>query len=237
MYPLRFSRSSALFCLALLLPLGYPAERVAAQSERPGKARGFPVSTVAIDGLIQKPANLFDLEGKTLRFTPQSNGSYKVETLTEANLVDADTPLAPPAVAQAYGLHAWRVDLPFPFSFGGKNWDALHVNNNGSLSFDKPESEHWPQRDPWPDAGMRSVAAAIDSRSVAGQERTIAVLWAPNDMATTRAFTKSEKDRLVVTWQAKRLSWAHAVAGENLFQVRLHRSGVIEMVYQRVPER
>ena len=49
----------------------------------------------------------------------------------------------------------------------------------------------------------------------------IAVLWAPYDMPTTRVMTKTEKDRLVVTWQAKRLSWAHAVAGENLFQVRL----------------
>src|SRR5262249_6015344 len=142
--------------LALALTFGPLAGRAPSQSERPApaKAKGFPVTTLAVERLIQKPANLFDLEGKTLRFTPPEDGSYQIEPLASATLVDADTPLAPTAL-HAYGVHAWRVALPFAFPFGGKNWEAVHVNNNGSLSFDKPESDHWLQRDPWPDAGMR----------------------------------------------------------------------------------
>ena len=70
------------------------------------------------------------------------------------------------------------VDLPFSFPFAGRTWTRVYANVNGNISFQQSEQMQWPHRDPWPDATMRSVAAAIDSRSAAGLETMIAALWA-----------------------------------------------------------
>ena len=71
------------------------------------------------------------------------------------------------------------IDLPFAFPFSGRTWTRAYVNVFGNISFTGPESQHWPQRGERNSEAMRSMAAAIDSRSAAGLEAMIAVLWAP----------------------------------------------------------
>ena len=185
------------------------------------------------------PAHFFDLQGKTVRFTPRGDGGFGVKAMPEVvvvqhNLLLQDSDSQGPSAAKS-----WNVPLSFAFPFGGKTWDRLYVNLNGNISFEKPEGEYWPQRDPWADGGMCSTAAAIDSRSAAGMEQMIAVLWGPyeSDPAVSQVRIDSEGNSLTVTWNVTRVAFGQVVAGVSTFQVRLYRSGVIEMTYPHVVER
>ena len=85
---------------------------------------------------------------------------------------------------------------------------------------------------------MRSVAAAIDSRSAAGMEAMIAALWAPYGDPTISV--DATPARVVITWRAVRFNptaVGYFPLGENLFQARLYPSGVIQLAYRAVPER
>ncbi len=186
-------------------------------------------------GLIYKPANLFDLEGKFVSFTPDGDGyAVAVEDL------NWEQP-GPAALAhQLRGDHRQFavVDLPFSFSFAGATWNRVYANANGHLSFQRPEYENWPERPPWADGTMRSLAAAIDSRSAAGLEAQIAALWAIyGDMTLA---VDSTPARVVFTWSATRPMPAYrfnAPLGPNVFQARLYPSGRIELAYRAVAER
>jgi hypothetical protein len=184
-------------------------------------------------------SHLFDLGGKTLRFTPAADGSYSVQMLASSDAVACDTLLRETDALGFWVIRSWGVSLPFPFPFAGKAWNKIYVNNTGSISFDKPETESYPQRDPWPNAGIRSVAAAIDARSAAGLEQMIAVLWSVYhpDPRSSAVCISAGNDSLAVTWSVRRFPWTWAPLDENVFQVRLFRSGMIEMAYPRVAER
>ena len=192
------------------------------------------VTTVPAGGLIQKPANFFDLQGTTVTFTPNDQDDYAVAV--------GDLDWHDPGPGTATRLDHWSehlaVDLPFPFPFAGRTWTRVYANTNGNISFQRPERMNWPQRDPWADATMRSVAAAIDSRSAAELEAMIAVLWAI--YGDTTISVDSTPDRVVITWRAFRRTAVNAYyepLGENLFQARLYPSGVVELAYRAVPER
>ena len=213
------------------------------------------VTTVPATGLISKPANLFDLDGTTVTFTPDGADGYSVAV---GGLTWEDAGSAP---ARAFGEPARRrpspfddrrrsrttgdvrrehsvVDLPFPFPFAGRTWTRVHANANGNISFERSEPMLWPDRDPWPDATMRSVAAAIDSRSAAGMEAMIAALWAI--YGDTTIFVDATPDRAVITWRAVRprpYNIFYDPLGDNLFQARLYPSGAIELAYRAVAER
>ena len=192
------------------------------------------VTTVTAGGLIRKPANFFDLEGTTVTFTPNDAGEYAVAV--------GDLDWRDPGPGTATRFDHWSghlaVDLPFPFPFAGRTWTRVYANVNGNISFQRPERMNWPHRDPWADASMRSIAAAIDSRSAAELEAMIAVVWA--FYGDTTISVDSTPDRVVITWRAFRRTAVNAfyeALGENLFQARLYPSGVIELAYRAVPER
>ena len=193
------------------------------------------VTALPAGRLIYKPANFFDLEGKTVTFTPNGDG-YAVA-------VDGPSWEQPGPTATTHQLDGARlrfrvVNLPFSFSFAGATWNRVYANANGHISFQRPERENWPQRAPWPDGTMRSVAAAIDSRSAAGLEAKIAALWAIyGDMTLS---VDSTPARVVFSWAATRPTPAyrfHTPLGPNVFQARLYPSGRIELAYRAVAER
>ena len=192
------------------------------------------VTTVPVGGLIRKPANFFDLEGTTVTFTPSGADGYAVAV---GNLSWHDPTSRPETVSRELGEYEYlTVGLPFPFSFAGRTWARVYANARGNLSFQQPERMHHPQRD---HATMRSVAAAMDSRSSAGLETLIAVLWSQYENATISVV--SNPDSVVVTWRAVRFppynEHGYTPLGQNVFQARLYVSGVIELAYQAVPER
>ena len=185
--------------------------------------------------LIYKPANFFDLEGKTVTFTPDGDRyAVAVDRLSweEPGLAASTHPLD--GETHQFAM----VDLPFPFAFAGSTWNRVYANANGHLSFQRPEQENWPQRDPWAGGTMRSLAAAIDSRSAAGLETKIAALWAI--YGNTTLSVDSTTARVVFSWSATRPTPAYkfnAPLGPNLFQARLYPSGTIELAYRSVAER
>ena len=194
------------------------------------------VTTVPAGGLIHKPANFFDLEGTTVTFTPNGAGEYAV---TIGNLDWHDPSSGAKTASRVRGWYGYlTIDLPFPLPFAGRTWTRVYANANGNISFQRPERMNWPQRDPWADASMRSVAAAVDSRSAAELEAMIAVLWAL--YGDTTISVDSTPDRVVITWRAFRstaVNIYYEPLGENLFQARLYPSGVVELAYRAVPER
>jgi hypothetical protein len=236
MTSVRLVASAALASVCLVINFPLCSEHSEKKDQRLAEADPFPVSVMTLENLVRKPANLFDLEGKTVRFSPQEDGSWKVETTPEVKLTPCDTVL-PAAHDGIFGSYGWHVDLPFAFPFAGKTWKTLYVNNNGNLSFEKSEADYIRERWPWSDSGMRSMAAAIDSRSVAGQEQMIAVLWAVYDLRRTQVNICKAADQLAVTWRVSREGGDMPAAGENVFQARLAKSGVIEFAYAKVPER
>ena len=193
------------------------------------------VTTLPAGRLIYKPANLFDLEGKTLTFTPDGDG-YTVA-------VDSLSWEEPGPAAATHQLRdkqhqSAQVDLPFSFPFAGRTWNRVYANTNGHISFWRPERENHPQRDPWSNGTMRSLAAAIDSRSAAGLEAMIAALGAYYDDVTLSV--DSTPARAVFSYSAIRPMPGydfHAPLGPNVFQARLYPSGRIELAYRAVAER
>ena len=193
------------------------------------------VTALPAGRLIYKPANFFDLEGKSVSFTRDGDG-YGVA------VEDLNWEQPGPAATTYHLLGTHRelatVDLPFSFPFAGGTWNRIYANANGHLSFQRPENENWPERAPWADGTMRSLAAAIDSRSTAGLEAKIAALWAIYGDVTLSV--DSTPARAVFTWSATRPTPGyefHAPLGNNVFQARLYPSGRIELAHRAVAER
>ena len=215
------------------------------------------VTAVPATGLIQKQANFFDLEGKTVTFTPNGASGYAVHigalTWVETSAATgrsfdfsepAERRLSPfddrfrPRIRLNRGGEDTAISLPFAFPFAGRTWTRVHANTNGNVSFRAPETAHWQRRDPWADGTMRSVAAAVDSRAAAGLEAMIAVLWAV--YGSTTISVDSTPSRVTIAWDAVRPipeDIYYKPAGPNVFQVRLYPSGAIELAYRQVSER
>ena len=224
-------------CLVCGAILATPAPWVMLSAETATSAVHGGVTTVPATSLITMPANYFDLEGTTVTFTPDGTGKYSVEV----GDLEWEDPGRGPTGAVSQMMHLYEdlpVDLSFPFPFADQTWTRVYANSNGNISFQRPERMNWPQRDPWADGSMRSIAAAVDSRSAAGLEAMIAVLW--GIYGDTTISVDSTPAKVVITWRAARFSAPNAFyasLGDNVFQARLYPSGAIELAYRAVPER
>ena len=240
-------------CASLLVPARWTV--LAAGNE--GMTVLGKVTAIPATGLVRRQASFFDLEGRTVTFTPAGAGAYSVHvgplTWVEIDAATrrsfdlgepADEPPSPfddrfrprfqgnSGGEHAGGEHA-GIALPFTFPFAGRTWTHVHANTNGNVSFAAPEMTHWQQRDPWANGTMRSVAAAVDSRSATGFEAMVAVLWAVYDDAAISVDSAAE--RVAITWDT--VNRNYEPAGPNVFQVRLYPSGAIELAYRQVSER
>ena len=179
-------------CASLLVPARWTV--LAAGNE--GMTVLGKVTAVPATGLVRRQASFFDLEGRTVTFTPAGAGAYSVHvdplTWVETDAATrrsfdlgepADEPPSPfddrfrPRSQWNSGGEDLGIVPSFAFPFAGRTWTRVHANTNGNVSFAAPETTHWEQRDPWADGTMRSVAAAVDSRSAAGFEAMISTSW------------------------------------------------------------
>ncbi|MGH9781375.1 MAG: hypothetical protein ACRD33_06095, partial [Candidatus Acidiferrales bacterium] len=210
----------------------------AQEREQPGKSIGkVSVSGNLILMELNKGAlgqqNLFDLNHRTLRFTP-GNAGYRVENLPLRWDAEFGEQLTGPQVT----LHN------FSFPFSGKTWDSFSVGVTGSIRFGPPE------RNPFAGAGNPafvprdfggvSVARFDQLAEAAGNlvntVPAICVFFKPR-MSGAR-YAKELDDRVVVTWDITEpygniqdFTWTKTV---NRFQVVLQKDGVIEMSYQHL---
>jgi hypothetical protein len=118
----------------------------------------------------------------------------------------------------------------------------VFVNLNGNISFENAETANLPAaRNPWPDGTVRGMGAALDGRSLGGNERVINVLWNLYQASSARVQTESVGgDRFVITWDVTRARQANSgymPLGKNMFQAVLYSSGQIDIHYQSVAEK
>lgn len=171
------------------------------------------------------PANLLDLAGRTVRFTPVVGG-YRAENLPL--IWDADFG------STILGHAAQQVTLQsFLFPYAGQTWSSLFVGANGAITFGIDESAFYnPSRDrflkfrTFP-SQMLNTAPIISPlfRKLGGFD--------PDD--TYRRYVKQAANHLLVTWVASepyRDTFAfNSQAQINRFQVALYSSGIIEFSY------
>ncbi len=83
------------------------------------------IAVVETDATILQPGELFDLNGKTITFTPKAGGGYKIDI----GALNFDSRIG---VRTSLGLNSSGfIDLPFVFPFFGVNQTTVFVNSNG----------------------------------------------------------------------------------------------------------
>lgn len=188
------------------------------------------------------PARLFDLDRRTLRFTPDGSG-YRVENVA----LEWDDDFGPELTGDAATLEN------FTFPFSGRSWDGFGVAA-GAVTFGSPPGGAGDGRGGAP-RGDRSGGGSARMRSGFQMERYplmqavgrtfigrvpgVAAFVKPG--LSGERFVKELADRVVVTWTLSEpaggiqaFTWVPTV---NRVQAVLHESGVIELSYNDVSAR
>ncbi len=194
-----------------------------------------------LDSGFVSPERLFDLDHRTLRFTPDGAG-YRAEVVP----LRWDSDFGPELNGPTVVLH----DFTFPFA--GRRWDTLGVAT-GAVTFGPMRARGGGGRTGAPagnrtGAGSRAQAGFAMERYPALENvgRTfidmipgIAAFVKPNLRGERHA--KELPDRAVVTWSLtepsgtiQSFTWTPT---QNLIQAALHADGVIELSYDGVSAR
>src|SRR5690348_3874165 len=212
---------------------------------------GHPIGKVSVIGnLIHleldsgaiAPARLFDLDHRTLRFTPDHSG-YRIEN----SALQWDNDFGPQISSNAVAL------THFTFPFSGKQWDSLNVAT-GAITFGTVERNGTRGIVGGPPVG-NNTGAGLSPRAGFLMERYptletagrtfinmipgIAAFVKPN--LRGERYVKELPDRIVVTWTLtepygtiQSFTWTPTV---NRIQAVLHKDGVIELSYNDVSAR
>jgi hypothetical protein len=222
-------RAVSIFCGVLLIVSFSHAQ----QDYEPGHSIG-KVSTqgdlivMELDGSALGKANLFDLTGHTLRFTPEGS-RYRVES--GPLRWDADYG------AEFAGSEASLQEFAFPFS--SKLWKSFLVGTTGSIRFGASEKEAG--LDPY---GHRDGGIILDRfddlAKVAPKliEKAPAICVFLKPRMSGPHYLKELSDRVIITWDLTEpfgglldFTWFKTI---NRFQLVLHRDGSIEMSYKEL---
>jgi hypothetical protein len=204
-----------------------------AQQETPGRSIGR-VSTngdlivIELDSAALGQPNLFDLVGRTLRFSP-AGSRYRVTSQTLRWEADSGVELT----SSDFSLQR------FTFPFSGQRWSSFSIGTTGSIRFGPPTTvadvDAYGQRD----GGIASAIGRFDrladvGATLSARAPAISVFLKPR-MAGAY-FVREFADRVVITWKLTEpfgnlldFSWFPTT---NLFQAVLHRDGSIEMSYR-----
>lgn len=233
--PIRIAsrKAQALVLLAAMSAATFAAAQFGRMS--PGKSigsvtvKGNLIILALDENALGKP-HLFDLEHRTLHFTPKGC-RYTVETLHEAWDNDFGTELKDPQVT--------LTKMQFPFS--GQSWSSFSVGVTGSITFGEPAAPGGRMR------GMpsnRGGGLSVDRYALLQRVGTtfingtpaISVFFKPR-MSGTR-YLKEMSDRAVITWTLTEpyagiqdWTWTPTV---NRLQAVLHKDGTIDLTYDQV---
>jgi hypothetical protein len=210
-----------------------PGFSYAEQQETPGHSIG-QVSThgdlivIELDRAALGQPNLFDLVGRTLRFSPAGS---RFRVTNQPLQWEAD-----------YGVEFTGSDLKLQrltFPFSGRRWNSFSVGTTGSIRFGPSPNEGDVDAYGRLDGGIASAIGRFDSLADVGgrlgaRAPAICVFLKPR-MAGPR-YVRELADRVVITWELTEpfgglldFSWFPTT---NLFQAVLHRDGSIQMSYK-----
>ena len=159
--------------------------------------------------------NPFDLNGRTVIFTPDGAGGYRreVKTLEYEEMVGDRVD------------HGHRVPLEgLSFPFGGETWDSFQVSQHGILAFGRSDALPRPPRN----AAMAEIAQVFE-------RPTISPLYKPLQVGEVRV--ASSPERVVVTWSTREREFYGApgvVQATTGFQAVLHSDGKVQFSYREV---
>ncbi len=225
--------ATVLLCFAVLAgAVVAPGQERGRQGKSIGKVyvRGKLILMELNQGALGEQ-NLFDLNGRTLRFTPE-RGGYRVTVLPLRWDADFGTRITNPNVALEH----------FSFPFSGKEWDSMSVGVTGSIRFGpaRQAAGRAPGGFVPRDFGGVSVARFAQLGDAAGQlvntVPAICVFFKPR-MSGDR-YIKEDDQHALITWDLTEpygniqdFSWTKTV---NRFQAALYKDGTIEMSYQHL---
>jgi hypothetical protein len=176
------------------------------------------------EGALGK-ANLVDLNGRTLRFTPEGS-KYRAENTA----LQWDPEFGPELAGAEVTLHN------FAFPFSRKNWNSFLVGATGSISFGEGDEGPGPRG--------RAAGVSIDRFAQLGEAAgalvntvpAICVFFKPR--MSGPHYVKELADRVVITWDLTEpfgniqdFTWFKTV---NRFQAVLRRNGSVEMSYSQL---
>ena len=223
-------RSAVLVSCWLLLIVSFSYAR---QDDEPGHSIG-KVSTkgdlilMELDGGAPGKANLFDLTGHSLRFTPDGF-RYRVES----GPLHWDSDYGPELTGAEASLHK------FAFPFSGRLWKSFLVGTTGSIRFDASEKDI--SLDPY---GHRDAGILLDrfdqlaevASKLIDKGPAICVFLKPR--MSGPHYEKELSDRVVITWDLTEpfgglldFTWFKTI---NRFQAVLNRDGSLEMSYKEL---
>jgi len=230
--PSRFIVSMVLSALGILLPVNFACAQGEPQGHSIGKVStdGDLVVVELNDGALGK-ANLFDLAGRTLRFTPEGS-RYRVEN----GPLQWDPDFGPELTGSDVTL------TKFAFPFSGKAWNSFRVGVTGSISFGESESEG----EAGGGAGLGRLPGGVSigrfdalgeaAGTLVDNIPAICVFFKPR--MSGPHYVKELADRVVVTWDVTEpfgniqdFTWTKTI---NRFQAVLHRDGSIHMSYNQL---
>jgi hypothetical protein len=209
----------------------------AQRSQEPGKiigkvsTQGNLIVLTLDDGVLTRP-NLFDLSGRTLRFT-QGSGGYHGENLPLAWDAEFGTQ-----------LDTAQVKLKnFTFSFSGKEWDGFNVGVTGSITFGAAPAPALPGGGRGGRGGGFTIGRFDQLQQAAPRLVNtvpgLAVFFKPR--MSGQRYVKEMADRVVVTWTLTEpyagiqdFTWTPTV---NRFQAVLRKDGAIDFSYQEMAAR
>jgi hypothetical protein len=241
-----FSIRSSIRLAAGIALASLPAALIA--QRQPGHPIG-KVTTIGnlihleLDSGAADPERSFDLDHRTLRFTPGAGG-YRVENVPLQWDADFGTPLAAPTATLEH----------FQFPFSGKSWDTLNVAI-GAITFGGMQNGGGRGRGAGGAPVGNRTGAGFSARAGFAMERYptletvgrsfinmtpgIAAFVKPN--LNGQRFLKELPDRVVVTWNLtepfggiQAFTWTPTV---NRIQAVLHHDGTIELSYNDVSAR
>ena len=226
--------SRSVYFACLIIGLAFIGHANAQERQGQGRPIGKVSTTgdlivLELDEGALGSANLFNLTGHTLRFTPSDPG-YRVQNL----------PLRwdPDFGSQLEGAEVTLHDFSFPFS--GKKWESFSVGMNGSIRFGPPQAPPGEFAGPVARQGGLSIARfdqlAEAASSLINTVPAICVFLKPR-MSGSR-FIKSLGDHVVITWDVTEpwgniqdFTWTKTV---NRFQAVLWQDGTVEMSYDQM---
>ena len=170
------------------------------------------------DGVVTVP-NSFDLNQRTVTFTPSSATAASYHLGSGASTFDSDAATNGALQSGLGDDDSREIAIPFAFPFFGATYRSVFVNSDGNLTFGKGDA----------DITDRSLG-----RMVAGPAR-IAPLFTDLDPTSAGApngvRVLAEPSRVVITWSSVPLWDSFGGGAQQTFQVRMYPDGRIEFVY------
>ena len=176
------------------------------------------------------PPNLFDLNGRSLVFTPDGHGRYSRAVRPLA----WEEPIGPSVTdGDEIALEG------FVFDFAGRRWDSFHVSRHGLLTFGAPLAYNYQDNDNRFNT-MREIASKfVDVPTISALFKPrFGGSWTGNDPLASQHVAHRD-DRVVVTWFAAD-EWGYYPGGirpstaDNRYQAVLHADGAIAFNYQKI---